>query len=291
MQNNILNYLSYFDIFNHPLNKEELENLCSEQKNKSDIKALIKEKKCFAKDEYYSINENISDLIKSRKKKEKEAQKYLKKLPFYSKLIKSFPFVKGLAISGSLSKNIMYENGDIDYFIIASPGRLWICRTTLILFKKIFLLNSKKYFCLNYFVDENNLEIPDKNIFTAIELSYLAPVYNPSLFDKLKEANSWTQTYCPAIKNPIEIQKFEGTSRIKKSIESIFKGSIGDQLDLFLMKQTYKRWRKKFKHFNSEKFELTMRTNRGVSKHHPRDFQNKVLKQYKDRLVKLGIAE
>lgn len=295
LKTKILKSLSYFDIFKHPLEKEELVNLCTEngsdQGVNSVLSKLVDEETCFTIDEYYSLNEDIASLVETRKRNQLEAEKYFKKLPFYVKLIRSFPFVRGVAISGSLSKNIMFDDGDIDYFIITAPGRLWISRTLMIFFKKVFLLNSRKYFCVNYFVDENNLKIVDENIFTAIEIIYLLPVYNQPLLKKFKNANDWTNQYFPNFRHPIALDPVNGQGRLKHFFEWFFKGKFGDRVDLFFMKLTYKRWTKKFKHFDAPKFELTMRTNRGISKHHPQDFQNKVLKEYSQRLQKLNINE
>ncbi|MBL4670060.1 MAG: hypothetical protein JKY30_12470 [Flavobacteriales bacterium] len=183
----------------------------------------------------------------------------------------------------------MYADGDIDYFIITAANRLWICRSFLVLFKKTFLLNSKKYFCVNYFVDENNLEIHDQNMFTAIEISYLIPVYNEAIISQLKEKNSWTKDYFPNFHHPFNFPLKTNSIKGSKIIEIILQDSFADKLDLWLMKKTFKRWENKFKHFNKEKFELTMRTNRGVSKHHPQDFQNRVLADLKERMLKLEI--
>lgn len=287
----LLKAIAYFDIFNHPLKADELKNLSglSDSDFQSISSALVHKGDLYFYEEYYSIRKDIFKQIEERKLKEEEAKKYFNKLPFYAKLIKSFPFVRSISISGSLSKNVMHEDGDIDYFIITAPGRLWICRTFLILFKKAFLLNSKKYFCVNYFVDENNLEILDKNIFTAVEVSHLIPVYNKSLMDYFKEKNSWTKAYFPTFENPIKIAPFEGNEFLKRAIEFIFNGKLGDQLDLLFMRTTYKKWSKKFKHFDTSKLELTMRSNRGISKHHPQDFQNKVLKEFQLRMDQLNI--
>lgn len=291
----ILRSISYFDIFNHPLRKGEIMNLCN-VKERHDVFEdalghLIKEEKCFEENGYYSLQKDFIQSIELRKEKEKRAQGYFAKLPFYANIIKSFPFVKALAISGSLSKNVMHEDGDIDYFVITSAGRLWICRTLLILFKKIFLLNSRKYFCVNYFIDENNLEITDENIFTAIELAYLIPVYNPGLIQKMKDKNKWTGTYFPSFEHFITVDAVENKTSVKKWVEKLFQNSLADRIDLFFMKLTYKRWKRKFPHFSNSKFELTMRTNRGVSKHHPQDFQNKVLKEFQSRMKDLNIVE
>ncbi|NOQ71741.1 MAG: hypothetical protein GQ574_07065 [Crocinitomix sp.] len=286
MKTEILKYLCYFDIFNHPLQKRELVRLCAT--TEADLIQVLEELKlagtCFELDDYISIQADIEALVQERQVKEKRAKKYFDKLPFYAKLIRAFPFVKGIAISGSMSKNVMHEDGDIDYFIITDKGRLWICRTFLVVFKKIFLLNSKKYFCVNYFVDEENLFIPDENIFTAIEIQYLLPVYNQEIISQFRAENNWTSKFINEFERFIDVKEVKGKSWIGRFIQFTFKGKMGDRFDLYLMKFTYKKWEKKFKHFDAAKFNLTMRSNRGVSKHHPRDFQNRVLKEYAQRM-------
>lgn len=288
----MLKSIAYFDVFNHPLKINELVNLTD--LNNDDAQIIIDEltlEGTITNDgDFYGIKSTIKSQIEERFLKEQKAKKYLDKLPFYVRLIKSFPFVRSISISGSLSKNVMHEDGDIDYFIITAPGRLWICRTFLILFKKVFLLNSKKYFCVNYFVDEDNLEILDQNIFTAVEVSYLLPVYNQQLVHQFNAKNSWTKAYFPNFKNPLTAAILEGDSKLKQFLEFLLNGKFGDYLDLQFMKITYARWSKKFKHFDASKLELTMRTNRGISKHHPQDFQNKVLKEYQLRIDKLNIT-
>ena len=66
-----------------------------------------------------------------------------------AKFISKFPYIENVSISGALSKNYYNNDGDIDFFLITQPNRLWIARTLLIIYKKMFLLNSRKYFCVN----------------------------------------------------------------------------------------------------------------------------------------------
>ncbi|MBK8679672.1 MAG: hypothetical protein IPN25_13810 [Sphingobacteriales bacterium] len=54
----------------------------------------------------------------------KPTQKILPLAFRISKFIGSFPFVRGVLLSGSLSKNRLAADGDIDYFIIAQPNAL-----------------------------------------------------------------------------------------------------------------------------------------------------------------------
>ena len=287
--------MAYFDIFNHPLKKEEIKGLLGVRANDRNLsenfETLLNQQLLFIEREFISLQMSVEKLVNKRTEKEQRARLYLKKLPFYTKLISSFPFVRGVAISGSLSKGVMHKKGDIDYFIVTAKNRLWICRTLLILFKKTFLLNSRKYFCLNYFVDEDNLEIKDKNIFTAIEVTHLIPVFNSSIFETFRIKNNWTEKYFPQFSNPINKKFYKARLESKKPIERLLSPNFGEKLDLFFMRLTVKRWAKKFGNFDAEKFELTMRSNRGISKHHPSDFQSKVLTAYEERLEKLNLTD
>lgn len=288
----ILKWLAYFDVFQHPLTVTELEKLCccGTTDIKEEVKNLVNENRCFMHENYVSINSAVQSLVNERRIKEAEASKYFKKLPRYVRLIRKFPFVKGIAISGSLSKNVMYEDGDVDYFIVTHKNRLWLCRTLLILFKKIILLNSRKFFCLNYFVDEKNLKIRDENIFTAVEIAYLLPVYNVEIFNDLKRQNEWVNKFIPPVDCEISTVRLEKRKRLG-ILEKIFSGKLGDKADIYFMRLTYKRWQKKFSNFPKAKFDQTMRSERGISKHHPKDFQNKVLSTFQTKLQTLNIQD
>jgi hypothetical protein len=62
-------------------------------------------------------------------------------------------------------------------FITTAKNRLWIARTLMHGLKKLtFLFNKQHYFCMNYYVDEvQQLQIREKNIYTAIEVATLMP--------------------------------------------------------------------------------------------------------------------
>lgn len=287
-----INFLCYFDVFDHPLTYQELAQFSD--KNVDQI--TVELQPCFEAgliyefNGYLSIQERVEELVIVRTTKEDRAKHYLNKMPFYLKLMGSFPFVDAIGISGSLSKNVMHEDGDIDYFIVTQKGRLWLCRTFLIFFKKIFLLNSRKYFCVNYFVDIDNLEIPDENFFTAIEIAHLLPVLNFDRIETFKSSNKWSKAHVSHFNHPLKGKDYKRNWRWGNIVAFILKGKLGDRLDLYFMKLTYKRWQKKFPDFDADKFELTMRTNRGVSKHHPRNFQERVLREYQERIEKIGVV-
>jgi hypothetical protein len=282
--------LAYFDIFNYPLTITEISDFCeqslSEKELHQSLAYLLENHKIKRKHDYYFLYDSKEDIIQERISNQANALLKHASVKKYSRLIARFPFVKGVCISGSFSKGILTQEGDIDYFIITAPNRLWICRSLLILYKKTILLNSRKNFCLNYFIDSKNLEIPDKNTFVATEIKTLLPTYNQTLFKRFLNDNAWANEFLP---NREGVNLTFCDDSIKKPFmsrltEFVLSTKPGDLFDSFFFRLTLKRWQQKFPEFSMEDFDLNMRTRRNVSKHHPRGFQKKVLQALSERM-------
>ncbi len=287
----ILQALAYYDVFNFPLNFEEIlrySHFSKKEELAAQLTVLIDQKIIFKLDEFYALRDDVLLAIQRKaddlRAKEYEDQAYKK-----SALIGKFPYVKGVFISGSLSKGTMGEDGDIDYFIVTTPNRLWVARTLLILYKKIFLLNSRKYFCINYLIDEETLEIEQKNRFTATELITLLPMINTKLYADLLANNTWVKEYYTQPTDKCFEAKDVEKSVFQKITEPILDTKLGDIMDDFFMNITLKRWKRKFHNMNEEDFKIALNTTKRVSKHHPSHFQKRVLNGYDERMIKLEV--
>tara|TARA_B100000508_G_scaffold124136_1_gene107277 strand:- start:22026 stop:22964 length:939 start_codon:yes stop_codon:yes gene_type:complete len=285
-QRSLLRYLLYFDLFDHPISRVELENSIEYSSNLSTLVAPLVEANIVIEDsDYFSLRSAVS-YQSSRKAEEQIAQNAMPKALSRGKLIYNFPFVKGVYISGSLSKGVLEPDGDVDYFVITEPGRLWLCRSLLILFKKVFLFNSRKFFCLNYFIDSEHLLIEEQNVFTATELLTLIPLFHDGVHDKFRNENKWIVDYYPN-QAARGLSRTSSVTRMKKLLESFFSGSIGRILDRFFMNITIKVWKRKFEDFEPPDFDLAMKSRTYVSKHHPQNFQKKVLDAFGKRKLEI----
>lgn len=288
IQKSILKTLSYFDIFDYPLNLDELyEYAYHAGLSKKDFQISLQELVAqhilvFSENLYhFQSKKNVVEIRKDLNQRAAEFLPYAKK---YSQLISKFPFVEAVFITGSLSKNCMPKDGDVDYFIVAKPGRLWVCRLCLTAFKKIFLLNSRKYFCVNYYLDSASLKVPDSNIFTATEIVFAIPVYNERLCTQFYKTNEWTKEFYQNKPQP-ETQVENGNTNFLKNIsEKIFSGSLGETLDELSFKLFVWRWKKKFSWMTADMFDVNLRSSKTTSKHHQLGFQFKVLKAYEERI-------
>ena len=284
----VIKTLLYFNIFNHPLTAEEMEKYCpapvSILQLKEWIDLLIKKGLIFKVGKGHSVKDDVT-LIHKRNTDAERAESMMPKARFFSRVISWFPFVKGVFISGSLSKGVLKADGDIDYFIVTSGKRLWVCRSLLILFKKVFLFNSHKYFCLNYFVDETSLAIKEQNIFTAIEIESLIPLYNFNCFLNFKQENSWTKNFLPNTKEPVFFKDKQRSPMIKKFLEWCFRNSLGLYLNNFFKRVTLKYWTKKFQSSAEINFKENIKVKDDVAKYHPNRFQEKVLQKLEEEIA------
>tara|TARA_R110000796_G_scaffold252640_2_gene389816 strand:- start:67178 stop:68125 length:948 start_codon:yes stop_codon:yes gene_type:complete len=280
----VIRVLAYYQLFHHPLKASEITRFVNitplvTKDVDNALSTLLSLNVVFEFDGYFSLEDN-STLVDARLEGEIRAESLLKVANRMSKLIYSFPFVKAVFISGSLSKGVVPEHADIDYFIVTKRNKLWIARTLLVMFKRIFLLGSKKFFCVNYFVDEDHMEIPDKNIFTATEIVTLIPMQGKSCCEAFLGSNHWYKDHFPnALLKKEEIGQMGIIKRCSVSIlEPLFFNRLSDKFDKYLMKRTYKRWKTLYNEGYSDKeFELAFRTHRGTSKNHDKNYQKRVL--------------
>lgn len=280
----IIKSLLYYDIFEHPLRKEELYSMLSipgieKSEFEVELQTLISDGIVTDFNGFFTVF-SCAKSVKRRIEGEAKAAKMLDKVKKYSRLIASFPYVRTVCLSGSFSKHVMNDDSDVDYFIITAPNRLWIARTFLILFKKIFLLNSKKYFCVNYFIAEDNSEISEKNIFTATEIATLIPVYNYEGYQNFLNTNSWYKQFYPDFPARAGDLLVESSNGLKRAGEVLLNSGLGNKLDNLFFRITLRHWEKKFSNINRESFQLRLRSKKSESKHHPQGFQERVLEHF-----------
>lgn len=280
--------LLYFDIFSHPLTAKEIFDFCDAPLRDQEfaikvLNQLVDYGLVNVEDGFYYLGNDRS------KVKDRLAGNYLagirmKDAHKYSAIVAAFPYVRGVFISGSLSKHVMKPDSDIDFFIITEPDRLWICRAFLTLYKKLILKNSHRNFCLNYFIDSKNLEIPDKNIFTATEIAFLLPMYNFPLYQEFMDKNDWIHDEFP---NFIRHTSDLGIkpSALKSRMEKIFNNRVGQYLDELSYSIIVGFWKKKFRYMGEKRFNLNLRSQKNVSKHHPNAFQERVVHKYAEKIM------
>jgi hypothetical protein len=124
------------------------------------------------------------------------------------KFIKDLPFVKLLAISGSLAIDnavvTSEKEVDLDLFIITAPGSLHILRFMHRIFRlyekvltRVGLKKKISALCPNYLTESSFLEITNKSFFTATDTLQVKVLKGGQQYQKFLSANRWIRSYYP----------------------------------------------------------------------------------------------
>ena len=101
------------------------------------------------------------------------------------------------------------------------------------------------HYCMNYFVDEAELVIAEKNIYTATELYTVIPTAGNGTMERFFETNTWALSYFPNKPYPASESKIHSHGLIKRISEFLLNNRIGTWFDDYFMRLTTRRWKKK----------------------------------------------
>lgn len=297
LQREVLKTLLYYDIWSHPLTEKELfaflpVNSMTYDHFKNRLANEIVGDTVQYHRGYFFVKGKTPAVVEQRLKRMRHARRMWFMARLATHVIKRFPFVRAVFVSGDLSKNVTHRKSDVDFFIVTEPERLWITRTLLVLFKKIFLLNSRKFFCINSFIASNNLVLDEQNIYTATEIATLKPLYNTELFRRYLEANGWIRSYFPNLD-----MKFlwlprcnDRASVLQRVLELPFRWFDASRLDERLMHAMERIWARRYPQYDEATRQRVFRCTRGESRAYVGNFQEMILALYHHRLKAFGLG-
>jgi hypothetical protein len=293
----ILRTLLYYDIWRHPLTGEEVYRfLPAAVRTRAQVEAALRQATATGDvqetDGFFFVRGATAAVVEERRRRTAHARRLWSVARISMHVIRRFPYVRGVFVSGDLSKNSTDRGSDVDFFIITAPERLWIARTSLILFKKIFLLNRKKYFCLNSFVSENRMQLDEENIFLATEIATLQPLYNSTLFFRYMAENAWIRRFFPNFDaHDVHLPRVhERRSLLQRAGEAVLELFPAGRLDRALQTHMERIWARRYPQYDDQTRARIFRTTRTESRAYVGNFQEKILALYAAKLREFGLA-
>jgi predicted nucleotidyltransferase len=123
------------------------------------------------------------------------------------RVISMIPSIRLIAITGSVAAFNAKSSSDIDILVVAAKHTVWITRIVLLFVLEILgkrrkqvVKNIQNTFCVNMFMDESQLELPDSEhtLYAAREILQMIPVYSTKdTYMHLLDANSWLAPMWP----------------------------------------------------------------------------------------------
>ncbi len=278
----VLRTLLYFDVFCFPLTTAEISRFMDVKGWPVPALEELKEKNLIQAHKGYWGFGSLVENIRKREEGAKEAARLMPRALHISKSLSHIPFIQSVCLSGSISKGYMDEDSDIDFFLVVQPGRLWIVR---FIFSMVILgfgwLKVKKYFCPNYIMTSDQLQVGDRNRFTATEIHSLIPTYNGDVFQQFLRENQWSFSWFPQAEIPL----VEALPPKRHRLRWLWDSPIFSALDVVFFRMYHWHYSRKFGNLKALKLSPEdIRFRRNTYKMHNTGHRSRILETYHQKL-------
>jgi len=262
LQTAILHTVAYADIFDYPLTVEEVHRYLELPAPLARVGAVVANgavssgrlgwRVC---DGYVSLP-GREEIVHVRKHRERRAQALWPGALRYASLIASFPFVRMVALTGSLALDNADDRTDLDFLIVTAPDRLWLCRSLLLIIVR-WARRRGDVVCPNYLVSERALALEQRNLFVARELAQMVPLFGLDVYERMRAANGWSRAYLPNADGPPGVPTWRierardlpALARpLRGTLETGLRTPLGRWLDRWEMRRKIARWRRQYPH-------------------------------------------
>ncbi|MFH0831150.1 MAG: hypothetical protein V1895_03765 [Parcubacteria group bacterium] len=229
-------------------------------------------------DGYYSLRSR--EQVELRQLKHKVSEFKWRRARWVASLLSLVPFIESVAVCDSVALNKARQESDIDFLIVARPGRMWTARLLATSLTHVLRLRRhgravRDRACLSFYVTSDNLSLEPLVIaggdlylahwvYTATPLWECPRPDRLELTRRLRQANAWAAQFFPQLSHGAGrtiterrlvkpwVARF---SRVVQALaEVILRGKLGQHLELRL-----RRWQLRYMH-KTAPFELKNRT-------------------------------
>lgn len=240
----VVNTVAYADIFDYPLTAAEIHRYlkgvaapAGTIQKLLDNSALVPSR-LVCRDGYYTLPGREAT-IDTRRQREQIATRLWPAARHYGRQIAGLPFVRFVAVTGSLAVNNPIDKADIDYFVVTVPGRVWLSRAMTILIVRL-AARQRVHLCPNYFLSAEKLAFSEQSLYAAHELVQMVPLNGRQVYQDLWTANDWVLEYLPnAATFPAgwDQPEQQSQSAARRGLEALLSTRPGDWLEQWEMKR------------------------------------------------------
>lgn len=253
--------LAFFDLFLYGLNFDELKKyfIGALPKDELLLKFLNGSAKIKTEGGFYFLHSSEANLAK-RQEYDRISDDFWKHVRKYAKFLRFVPFLKTVAVCNTLAFGTVTEKSDIDLFIIAKKGRLFIVRCITVL---VFgLLGVRRHgskiarrFCLSFYIDDEHLNLQPIH-FGADDIYFyywfltLVPLVDFNTFKKLQNSNRWLYNFFEQLPGKDPQLVFINNRFFTTILEKLLNGKLGNFFEQLVRKIQFKRHEKRFGTFD-----------------------------------------
>lgn len=255
----ILHTVAYSDIFDYPLTAREIHRyLIGVKASFDEVAEAVEEDVVVRRTGDYFTLPGREGIVGIRTQREMRSRELLQRAIQCGRLLGKLPYIRMVALTGSLAVMNVSKNEDFDYMLVTAPGRVWTARAFALLFNR-FVRPFGLTICPNLIVSETALEWPLHDLYSARELYQMIPIAGMNVYRDVMGVNSWAQEILPNAFNanvanwanfaneqkinsrhsPFRVIRVE---EIRNLLELPFRNRLGDKLESWEMTRKIARF-------------------------------------------------
>src|SRR5262245_28706486 len=193
----VLHTVAYSDIFDYPLTAREIHRyLTGVKASLEEIVLEVGKNGIVTQTDNYFTLPGREEIVGIRMQREAHSRKLMPRAIRYGRILGSLPYIRMVALTGSLAVMNVSKDHDFDYMLVTAPGRVWTARAFALALNR--LTRSRGYtLCPNLIVSETALDCPLHDLYSARELYQMIPIAGMDMYRRLLAANVWATEYLP----------------------------------------------------------------------------------------------
>lgn len=288
--------LLYYDLFSFPLRADEVVRFVHRQCHAEDIlmRDVAQHSAWWDSRDAFLFLRGRDALIQRRAELQAASVQKLERAHKYARLLQLVPGVRFIGVTGSLAMESAVLEDDIDFLVITQSHRLWLTRALVL--AALMAWGVKRpddgrteypnLICANIFLSENDLYVPDENLFIAHEICQMLPLLGEKTYRDFLNANAWVKHFLPQWKPAsVEYQDRASFQNAQRAFELAFANGIGARLENELARRQLKRIESKHARGHNTNVKLTPTQLR----FHARDLSDYVVNTFNARWDALNV--
>jgi hypothetical protein len=292
MRDAIQRTLLYFDVFHWPLSRAELVRYVAPG-DPAAVEAACDEligEGWVCEDGGWLFLAGEDDSVAARRSASRHAERSWRAASRAAAVLARFPYVRGVLITGGLSKGASAPDADVDFLLLIAPGRVWLAKTLLQAWRRTLPPRIRECFCTNYLLSSDALALDDRNAYTAIELATAIPMYDGDTCGRLLDENRWGQRYVPGWDWAVERARNAPQLPERRAAVAFERMTASKRLDARALSLWDAYWNRKYGWLDDATRAQRFKRRPDVATNHLHDFQFRVLAAFEARLHEHGVS-
>lgn len=243
----ILQTVTYSDIFDYPLSAREIyQYLEGVKASIEEVSLALHSHSILMQAGKYYFLPGRQKIVNIRLQREKRSKQVLPIALRYGRILGRLPFIRMVALTGSLAVMNISGDEDFDYMLVTAPGRVWMARAFTLLFNRLVKLFGHTI-CPNVILSESALEWSKHDLYSARELCQMIPITGTDTYHTLMNANEWVIDFLPNAfmeSNGLPVDSQQQAFALQKLLEIPLRGKLGDRLERCEMNRKIARFSK-----------------------------------------------